>query len=105
MICSVALALTVSGPAAAQSIVDQITDGTEWTMQMDNGRSGRLTLNPDGTGQMRFGFLRRSVSWTGQDSELCLIGTPDGDRCMTWKPDGTGFVAAPEEGKALRLVR
>ena len=105
IIAGLALAFPLAGPAAAQSVIERIADGNEWTMEMGDRFSGRITLNPDGTGQMRLGILRRSVIWTGGNNQLCLVGTPDGDQCLTWQPEGAGFVAMHPEGHALRLVR
>ncbi|MCE8006860.1 hypothetical protein [Aestuariivita sp.] len=65
-----------------------------------------LTLNPDGTGQMRFGLLRRSLTWRESDDAICLGGLPDGEQCIAFSPTGDGgFSGSGASGREMLLRR
>ncbi len=94
-----------TAPAHAESYAGQIADGAGWTTTGANGRELMLTLNPDGTGQMRLGFIRRSLSWRESGERICLNGLPDGERCITFAPiEGGGFASVDPDPTGPQLV-
>lgn len=99
------LALTVALPAYADSVIPQISDGQPWTMTASNGREAQLVLNPDGTGQMRFGLMRRAISWRDNDGALCMSGMPNGDQCLSLTARGDSFVGEGADGRTMVLRR
>ncbi|MBO6605008.1 MAG: hypothetical protein JJ938_17810 [Roseicyclus sp.] len=99
------LASLLLTPAHAESYADQIADGGGWTMTASNGRQMTLTLNPDGTGQMRFGLIRRSLNWRESGDSICLAGMPDGERCVTFAPiEGGGFASISGSAADRQMV-
>ena len=93
-----------SAQADDHDIMAVVADGSPWSMQSANGRSGELTLNPDGTGQMQMGFMSMDATWTPYPGGFCLDG-PRGTRCVTLEAAGTGFSATENGAQAFSLVR
>lgn len=94
-------------PTGAVASVSALADGAPWTASMDNGRTMKMTLNPDGSGRMTFGVMSRKISWTEEDSKLCLSGMPraDGPRCLSTEPIPGGYKLLMENGQSISLSR
>ena len=99
--------LALSGPALASASVATLADGAPWNASLDNGRTMKLTLNPDGSGKMNAGLMSRKISWTEKDSKLCLSGMPrtNGPRCLSPVATQGGYRLLMEDGQAISLSR
>ena len=100
-------ALLAVSPVHASSEIQAVTDGAAWTANMPNGRTGNLTLNPDGTGRMKAGIMSRNITWTAENGKLCLHGMPRQDRpnCMTAAAAQGGFQLTSDAGEVMSLTR
>jgi hypothetical protein len=90
---------------ADQSIIAQITDGRTWDAQPDGGSKMKMTLNPDGTGKMKFGIMSRKIAWTPNGDGICMTGIPGGKNCIVFSPTNKGFTGKTADGKILTLTR
>jgi hypothetical protein len=101
-----ALTFAVPHHVAAQGAdISAIADGKAWNAQPAGGPKMSLTLNPDGTGRMKFGIMSRKVSWTPNAGGLCMTGMPGGKRCITFSPTADGYVGRSDDGRSLTLTR
>ncbi|MES2814133.1 MAG: hypothetical protein V4720_04475 [Pseudomonadota bacterium] len=48
--------------AFSESYASRIAVGAPWTTIAPNGGKMRMTLNPDGTGQMKLGVMSRNIT-------------------------------------------
>ncbi len=103
---SAAIFSAIIAPAMADGITELMADGQPWNATVPNGRTMQMTLNPDGTGQMKMGIMRRNISWRGIDDGVCLDGMPTGgERCMTLTAQGDGFVGQGPDGGEMAFSR
>jgi hypothetical protein len=104
------LALLVGASAstlamAEDSIVAQITDGKPWNAKASDASNMKMTLNPDGTGKVKFGPMSRKIGWTPNSNGLCLTGIPGGKKCVEFTAIVNGFSGKAADGKTLTLTR
>lgn len=113
---AVVIAATILAAAAANaqnvpqnapqvSLARQIADGQPWNMTMAEGRTGRLTLRSDGTGQMQAGPMNLSATWRETRDGLCLKPMMAGERCATLIRQGNTVIGANEGREQFRLSR
>jgi hypothetical protein len=102
-----ALLATTSFGAAEQSIIAQVADGRAWNAKGDDGRPAlKLTLNPNGTGNMKAGIMGFNLKWKANgDNGFCMSGGPIKNSCMTLTPTAKGFSGISDDGKSLALTR
>ena len=99
------LAVAPAPPVAADGVATRIADGKPWAMTMANGRSGKLTLNRDGTGRIGMGPFSMSATWQPTDDGLCIETSRMGRRCMSLVPTANGFAGKGADGGAVALTR
>ena len=93
-------------PAVAdQSVAALIADGQPWAAVGPGGRQIQITFFPDGTVRMKAGFMRMAMAWTATADGMCMTGGPQGDRCVRFTPQGTGFIGTDGVGEPLILSR
>ncbi len=105
-VLSAAIVSASMAPAMADGVSALMADGQPWNATAPNGRTLQMTLNPDGTGQMKMGIMRRNISWRGIDDGVCLDGMPTGgERCVTLTARGNGFVGRGPDGGEMAFSR
>lgn len=100
--------LAVATPSFAQSrsLTHQIADGQPWSMLMAEGRNGRLTLRPNGTGQMRAGPMEIEAIWReGPEGGLCVKPGIAPERCVILRQEGSAIVGMQQGKDVFRLTR
>lgn len=105
--CLTLAAALLAGPAAAQQPVSarQIADGRPWSMAMAGGPNGALTLNPDGSGQMRAGPMAMNAVWREIPGGLCFKPSLASERCAVLRREGGAIVASQDGREVFRLSR
>jgi hypothetical protein len=104
-VAAIALLGTTDIALADQTIIAQIADGKAWDAQPDGASKMKMTLNPDGTGKMKFGIMSRAIAWTPNGDGLCMTGIPGGKNCIVFTPIANGFTGKTADGKTLTLTR
>ncbi len=97
-------------PAIAQpvqvSLARQVADGRPWNMVMEEGRTGKLILKPDGSGTMEGGPMAMSPTWRETSDGICLKPlaiVPE--RCVTLRKEGSRIVGFKDGEVKFRLER
>ena len=104
-IAAVVIATAAASAANSADVMAQIADGRAWTMQSENGRNGKLTLNPDGSAQVRMGILSMGARWQRQPDGFCLDPDRGEARCLVLRPANGGFVGLENGVVVMRLTR
>ncbi|AZL59527.1 hypothetical protein EI545_12200 [Tabrizicola piscis] len=104
---AVTLVVAISLPLAAnaESPASTVADGKPWNLTAPNGRKMAITFFQDGKVKMKMGMMSRNMTWQPTKEGICLIGTPNGDRCMRLEPTANGFVGFNGEEQTLTLSR
>jgi hypothetical protein len=108
--CLMLLALSPLDAAAqseAGALVRMLADGKPWALTIvPENRTGRLTLNPDGTGAMEGGPIPMSPTWRATADGLCLKpGMMMPERCVSLKREGAAIVGTKDGAVLIRLQR
>ncbi|MEM7633164.1 MAG: hypothetical protein AAF299_01295 [Pseudomonadota bacterium] len=90
---------------ASDDFIRQIADGRAWVFKGENGRNGRLTLNPDGSGKMKAGFMSMSTKWRPAPGGFCMEARMMGNRCVELGQSNNGFIAYQSGKVAFTLSR
>lgn len=105
------MALALAGvPAAAEPFLSAaeamavIADGQPWTAMPEQGRPARITLNPDGTGNLQAAIML-PLHWRPQGDALCVSPPLAGPRCLRFRRTGGGFEAWQGGALDMRLLR
>jgi hypothetical protein len=91
--------------AAQAGPITGFADGKPWSVRTSDGMSMKMTFNPDGTGSMSVGPMKRKIKWKATDEGMCLIGVPGGERCLSLTKTEKGFMGKNKDGKSLTLSR
>ena len=104
---SMTLAAVLFGSALHASPLTEITSGYEWSASVSGGPTVRMALDPDGTGRVRIGPVRRSVTWYEADGGLCITNLPRGDdpQCFVLAQSAIGFLMTAGDGSTIELSR
>lgn len=95
----------VSSLAAYAQELPPLVDGTAWKVRSPNGREVQMTFNPDGSGQVKAGFLTNKVSWSVQEGTFCLDGIPGGGACMALSVSGSTVIGTSPDGRQFVFER
>lgn len=90
---------------AANDLMRQVADGRAWVLKGENGRNGHLTLNPDGSGKMKAGFLSLAATWRPAPGGFCMEVSMMGKRCVELDESNNGFIAYQSGKVAFTLSR
>lgn len=91
---------------AAAEPAPTVADGAAWSMTNQNGRTGTLTLNPDGTGTIKAGPFTMGTSWWAQQTDgLCLANSRMGTRCVTLVKRTGGYDGISNGSVVMELRR
>ncbi|MEM8854581.1 MAG: hypothetical protein AAGD34_12840 [Pseudomonadota bacterium] len=91
---------------AAAEPAPTVADGAAWSMTNQNGRTGTLILNPDGTGTIKAGPITIGTSWWAQQTDgLCLANSRMGTRCVTLVKRTGGYDGVSNGETVLKLRR
>jgi hypothetical protein len=86
--------------------IQLLADGKAWNAQPSGGPKMKMTFNPDGTGQMKFGIMTRKINWKANAGGICMSGLPGGgSNCMVLTATANGFTGQSADGKSLVLSR
>lgn len=104
---SLTLASLFFGTALQASPLAEITTGEEWRAAVSGGPNVRMTLEPNGTGRVRVGPIRRSVTWYPSEGGLCITNLPGGDdpRCFVLSQTTSGYMMTSGDGSTIDLTR
>lgn len=91
--------------AQAESLASMLADGKPWAAAGPNGRKVTLTFLPDGKVRMKMGLMTRNMTWEPTADGLCLIGIPNGDRCMRLEKAENGFVGYEGDTQSFAFTR
>jgi hypothetical protein len=102
-----ALLTSTTFSPAQQSIIQMVADGRPWNAKGDDGRPElKLTLNPNGTGSMKAGFMGFNLKWKANGGNgFCMNGGPIKNSCLVLTPTANGFTGRSEDGKSMVLAR
>lgn len=106
----VAILLTTTPPLQAEEFMSAVqaarflADGRPWTATLPEGKTARLTFNPDGTGSFE-GPVTLSSGWSVKGSQFCVDMSFAGKRCLRFKPIKNGLQAYQGDTADLRLTR
>jgi hypothetical protein len=105
-LAATALFGTASASLASESILKVVADGKPWNGKGSDTPAMKLTLNPNGTGKMKAGFLGFNLTWKANgDNGFCMSGGPIKNACMVLTPVAKGYVGKSTDGKTLTLTR
>ena len=90
---------------ASDDLMQKVADGRAWVFKGESGRKGRLTLNPDGSGKMKAGFMSISTKWRPAPGGFCMEGRMIGRRCVELGQSNNGFIAYQSGKVAFTLSR
>jgi hypothetical protein len=100
------LGFAASSFAQSPSLARQIADGQPWSMTTAEGRNGRLTLRPDGTGQMRADPMMLEATWREMPaSGFCFKPSIAPERCVTLRRNGAIVIGMRDCKEEFRLTR
>jgi hypothetical protein len=97
--------LIVSTQKGEESFMPVIADGKVWNFKTDDGKEIKLTLYPNGQGQMQIFFMSKKLTWKKYGNGFCLQGTPDGDKCIKLVQTGNGYKGTEKSGRTMTLTR
>lgn len=100
-----ALSYNLSTSFASDDLMRHVADGRAWAFMGENGREGRLTLKPDGTGKMKSGLMSMSTSWQAMPGGFCMKARMMGERCVELAKSNNGFIAYQDGKVAFTLSR
>lgn len=103
----ITLAAFFFGSALHASPLAEITTGDEWRAAVSDGPNVRMTLQPDGTGRVRLGPIKRAVTWYPNEDGLCITNLPGGDnpRCFVLSQTTNGYLMTSADGSTINLTR
>jgi hypothetical protein len=105
-LAATALFGTASSSIASDSILKIVADGKPWNGKGSDTPAMKLTLNPNGTGKMKAGFIGFNLSWRPNgDNGFCMTGGPIKEACMVLTPIAKGYMGKSNDGKTLTLTR
>ncbi|MEI8143923.1 MAG: hypothetical protein WCH83_00535 [Alphaproteobacteria bacterium] len=106
LVCTLGL-WAMPSDAGAQSLIREIADGKPWSIVTLEGRTGRLTLNPDGTGKMDGGPMSLSPTWEETRDGMCMtMPFPiNNRRCVTLRREGVAVVGLRDGAQQFKLTR
>jgi hypothetical protein len=86
-------------------VVSGLVDGQPWAMVNNDGRSGRIRFNADGTGAIESPIQRR-IRWTIDGNIFCMrMGFMLGTRCFQTTRNGSGFQGYTNGRPSVRFSR
>lgn len=91
---------------ALQGLAGELADGKPWIMESREGKVSRLTLYPDGSGNLKGGPFEMSPRWRATAEGFCLKPNAImGERCVVLVKRGDVFVAEQSGARAFTLRR
>jgi hypothetical protein len=101
-----AITLALTSPSFSQdSPSSAVADGQPWTSTTPDGKKMKITFFPDGRSKIKVGLMGMAVTWQPTTDGLCLIGTPQGDKCMRLEKTATGYVGYEGGAATMTLSR